>query len=519
MITLANNCEFMSQPSFSLSSESCRKARLSRDPRFDGKFFIGVITTGIFCRPICPAVAPKEENVRYFDSAVSAASAGLRPCLRCRPDSAPQSSAWKGTKTSIERALNLIEAGVLSGDDGISIECLAEKLGISSRYLRKLFTENFGTSPKKYSQFRDLMFAKQLLHQTELSVTQVAFASGFNSVRRFNESFKQTLKLTPSNLRKQTQSTVKTTDRNDVQGISLSLFLAYRPPFDWQKQMAFYKVRMVESMEWFVDDLTYCRSFQLNQSKGYFEAKHCDDKNGFFVNVHLAESDDLASLKDIISQIRRLLDLDADMAQIEAVTTAVPFMENTIISGLRLPGTWSGFEAGCRAVLGQQVSIIQASKLLNKLVMACGEKINISGRNIVLFPTPRAVSLASLDELKMPGARKTALNALGQYVHEHPDGSLDDWLLIKGIGPWTVAYAKMRGLSDPNVLLCSDLVVKKRVLKLCEPLQMTGVSDSRTDDQKSTTPVHINYQALTEQLTKQVSPWGSYLTFQLWNLT
>ncbi|MGS0726943.1 bifunctional transcriptional activator/DNA repair enzyme AdaA, partial [Shewanella sp. 0m-11] len=185
-----------------IERDACRKARLARDPRFDGQFFIGVFTTKIYCRPICPAVSPKEENVRYFDSALQAANAGLRPCLRCRPDSAPHSYAWKGTQTTLERAKAIIDAGELSGYDGLSVETLAERLGISSRYLRKLFSEKMGISVKGYSQYRQLMFAKQLLHQTQLSITQVAFAAGFNSVRRFNEAFMQALQLTPSALRK-----------------------------------------------------------------------------------------------------------------------------------------------------------------------------------------------------------------------------------------------------------------------------------------------------------------------------
>ncbi|MBE7216318.1 helix-turn-helix domain-containing protein [Shewanella benthica] len=501
-----------------LSNESCRKARLSRDPRFDGKFFIGVLTTGIFCRPICPAIAPKEENVRYFDSAVSASSAGLRPCLRCRPDSAPNSSAWKGTRTTLERALTLIEGGVLSGNDGIDIEALSDRLGISSRYLRQLFSDNFGTSPKKYAQFRDLMFAKQLLHQTNLTVTQIAFAAGFNSVRRFNESFKQTLKLTPTALRKTTQKSAKSGKGTDkmaqiTDGVMLTLFFAYRPPLNWTRQMAFYRLRMVDKMEWELDGEGYGRCFQFGEARGYFEASHQAEKNRFKVNIYLASSDHLASLKDITMQIRRLLDLDADMDKIETVLASTAIMTKDMIKGLRLPGTWSVFEAGCRAVLGQQVSIIQATALLNTLVKAYGDNVTISAKQVVLFPTPEAIAAASLDELKMPGARKAALNALGLFVSENPDGAVDEWLSIKGIGPWTLAYAKMRGLSDPDILLCSDLVVKKKVLSLYQQ----GVEPDIHNKQANTLS-RVDYSELTDRLTEQASPWGSYLTFQLWNL-
>ncbi|WP_076416836.1 AlkA N-terminal domain-containing protein [Shewanella sp. UCD-KL12] len=511
----------MNQPCKQLSNESYRKARLARDSRFDGKFFIGVLTTGIFCRPICPAVAPKEKNVRYFDSAISAITAGLRPCLRCRPDSAPNSSAWKGTRTSIERALALVESGVLSGPDAITIEALADKLGVSSRYLRQLFTDNFGTSPKRYAQFRDLMFAKQLLHQTDLPVTQVAFASGFNSVRRFNESFKASLKLTPSALRKQAVNyDEKQFNLSDKSGVALSLFFSYRPPLDWDKQLAFHQVRMVEGMEWVVENCGYGRSFQLDNVSGYFEATHEADKHGFNVSIYLSSSDELSNLKDVVGHIKRLLDLDADMTQVEAAITSSSILGDKLITGLRLPGTWSLFEAGCRAVLGQQVSIIQATKLLNQLVETYGKRLKVADKEVILFPTPQAIATAPLNELKMPGARKAALNALGQYVSEHPNGDVEDWLSIKGIGPWTIAYAKMRGLGDPNVLLCSDLVVKKRVLKLYEERnQSTAPKASESLMFNQAVLPTSDYAELTKLLAEQVSPWGSYLTFQLWNLS
>ncbi|MCJ8303277.1 AlkA N-terminal domain-containing protein, partial [Shewanella sp.] len=248
-------------------------------------------------------------------------------------------------------------------------------------------------------------------------------------------------------------------------------------------------------------------------SERIFRGKSSSRKNRFKVNIYLASSDHLASLKDITMQIRRLLDLDADMDKIETVLASTEIMTKDMIKGLRLSGTWSVFEAGCRAVLGQQVSIIQATALLNTLVKAYGENVTISAKQVVLFPTPEAIAAASLDELKMPGARKAALKALGLFVSENPDGAVDEWLSIKGIGPWTLAYAKMRGLSDPDILLCSDLVVKKKVLSLYQQ----GV-EPVIHNQQANTLSRVDYSELTDRLTEQVSPWGSYLTFQLWNL-
>ncbi|WP_041415916.1 Ada metal-binding domain-containing protein [Shewanella halifaxensis] len=489
-----------------IEREACRKARLARDPRFDGQFFIGVFTTKIYCRPICPAVSPKEENVRYFDSALQAANAGLRPCLRCRPDSAPLSYAWKGTQTTLERAKVIIDAGELSGDDGLSVEALSERLGISSRYLRKLFSEKMGVSVKGYVQYRQLMFAKQLLHQTQLSITQVAFAAGFNSIRRFNEVFKQALQLTPSALRKASTKRPPSDELQQQGQITLRLQLSYRPPLAWTQQHRFYEVRAVEQMEWLEDPLSYGRSFTLNGVSGYFNAKLDAKANVFNVDIVLDNESGLSQLSFIISSIRRVLDLDANVLEIDSVLASLDPLGKQMIPGLRLPGVWSAFEAGCRAILGQQVSIIQASKLLNQLVLAYGEQRLIGAKQVTLFPLPETIAKAELNELKMPGVRKSALNALGQFVSDNPEAEVEQWLSIKGIGPWTTAYAKMRGLSYPDVLLCGDLVVKKRVLSLY----------AAKADKLATSN---GYDELTQELAKHVAPWGSYLTFQLWNLS
>lgn len=482
--------------------QACRKARLARDPRFDGQFFIGVLTTKIYCRPICPAVSPKEQNVRYFDTALQAANAGLRPCLRCRPDSAPQSYAWKGTQTTLERAKALIDSGAITGQGGQSIEDLATRLGISSRYLRKLFQDKLGTSVKSYAQYQQLMLAKQLLHQTKLTITQVAFAAGFNSIRRFNEVFQQTLQLTPSHLRKTANIDTKE-ELSEVKGrVALKLQLSYRPPLRWPEQHHFYQVRAVQNMEWLEDEFSYGRSFSINEVSGYFNARLDSAANLFNVEIVLADNSALPQLGLIINEIRRVLDLNANIAQIDKALLELNPISSLMREGLRLPGVWSAFEAGCRAVLGQQVSIVQASKLLNQLVLAYGEERIIGDRRVKLFPTPEIIASAELSELKMPNARKKALNALAQFVSENPDADLSDWLSIKGIGPWTVAYAKMRGQSDPDVLLCGDLVVKKRILALYAE---HGLNND-------------NYTDITGSLAKQIAPWGSYLTFQLWNL-
>ncbi|MCS6128245.1 DNA-3-methyladenine glycosylase 2 family protein [Shewanella baltica] len=536
-----------------LSASICREARMSRDPRFDGKFFVGVLTTGIYCRTVCPAVAPKEQNVRYFDSAVKAAQAGLRPCLRCRPDSAPGSNPWKGTGTTLARAISLIEAGALagksSGEPASTVTQLADRLGISSRYLNKLFTEGFGTSPKQYALYRQLLFAKQLLHQTQLPITQVALAAGFNSIRRFNEAFKQILQLTPTQLRKtaltkaaKEQVIDSSTGFGEIDTLGefvphygLTLYQYYRPPLDWASQLAFYRLRAVTGMEWFTpqmshpqasdavqiadetyvsaeakaDDngLEYGRCFAIGKMRGTVQIIHEPKLNRFKLAIALTEDSAVDELQLLVTEVRRILDLDADMQQIEQGLSTLPSLGLMPFSGLRIPGAGSLFEAVCRAILGQQVTVVQATKLLNILVEAYGERFSLNGREYRLFPTPEAIREASLTELKMPGARKLALNALAAFICEHPEASVDDWLSVKGIGPWTIAYAKLRGLGDPNVFLHSDLIVKKHLLALY-------IKNNKLDE---TATAAVSYPQLCEQLSQHIAPWGSYLTFQLWH--
>lgn len=528
-----------------LSSAICREARLSRDPRFDGKFFVGVVTTGIYCRNVCPAVAPKEENVRYFESQVNAAQAGLRPCLRCRPDSAPGSNPWKGTGTTLDRALGLIDAGLLCGEQALTVDELADKLGISSRYLNKLFSEGFGTSPKQYALYRQLLFAKQLLHQTQLPITQVALAAGFNSIRRFNEAFQQRLQLTPTQLRK--ASLKKVSKMNDIEitkennslsatGLShgLTLYQYYRPPLDWSAQLAFFKLRAVAGMEWFTPldklndgtglasdaacegeaiSLEYGRCIAIGKMRAVVQIAHEPSLHRFKLTVMLTADSPLEALQKLIIEVRRILDLDADMQLIEQNLQALPQLNLVPFSGLRIPGAGSLFEAVCRAILGQQVTVVQATKLLNQLVEAYGERFELNGREYRLFPTPETIRGASLSELKMPGARKLALNALAAFICDNADASVDDWLSVKGIGPWTIAYAKLRGLGDPNIFLHSDLIVKKRLLAHYLGLYSKERLNALGEDALNP----LDYPQLCQLIGRDIAPWGSYLTFQLWH--
>ncbi|MEZ8194307.1 DNA-3-methyladenine glycosylase 2 family protein [Vibrio cortegadensis] len=448
-----------------LSIEECQKARKVRDPRFDGQFYIAVKTTGIFCRPICPAVMPKEENVEYYHHAIKALQSGYRPCLRCRPDSAPHSWAWKGTETTFQRAITMIERGELQTQ---SLAELAKRLGISDRYLRQLFDKHLGMSPKQYAQYHQLMFAKQLLHTSSMSIGDVSFACGFNSIRRFNDAFKKYLKLTPSQMRKNT----------NMKQSTHQLSLAFRAPFNWQHMLNFYRLRAISSIE-IVDENSYQRHFIINGVKGWFKAS-LGKSDVLDISFEL---DDMTQLQNLVSQLRRMFDLDIDIHSIEEqLEQSAPGLIKE--HGLRIPGVWNAWEAGVRAILGQQVSVKAAIGQLNLLVDTLGEQTE----SAMYFPTPEKVASSDVSFLRMPNSRKETLSRFARYMCENFDEHPSEWLSLKGIGPWTINYALLRGLSQSDCFLDTDLVVKKAM---------------------------IEYTNLNQ---KSVAPWGSYATFHCWNL-
>ena len=446
-----------------LTSEQCHLARYARDARFDGMFFTAVKTTGIFCRPICPASPPKEENVEYFSHQAQALKAGYRPCLRCRPDSAPFSPAWKGVETTFLRAMPLIDNGALNSG---TIVDLATRLGISDRYLRTLFDNYIGVSPKQYSLYSQLMFAKQLLHTSSMSITDVGFASGFNSTRRFNDAFLKELQLSPSQIRRAKPSD---TLGNHIQ-------LGFNGPLDWNHLLGFYRRRMIEGLEDVGEDY-YKRTVNVNGSKGWFKATLAKENR---LDIEF-ELDDINQLRSLIANIRRMFDLDVDIAKIEAFFETID--PNLVAkSGIRIPGVWNPWEAGVRAILGQQVSVTAAIGQLNLLVKELSD-----ASEKAYFPTPKQIAEADVSFLRMPGSRKETLKRFAEYMVDNETEHPSKWIELKGIGPWTIQYALLRGLSEPNHLLVGDLVVKK----------------------------FIEHRPAIN--TESVSPWGSYATFHCWN--
>ncbi|WP_336886248.1 DNA-3-methyladenine glycosylase 2 family protein [Vibrio floridensis] len=449
----------------SLTIEQCQQARMARDARFDGAFYIAVRSTGIFCRPICPANLPKEENVEYYNDKAQALQAGYRPCLRCRPDSAPDSWAWKGVETTFSRALRLIEQGALQN---ANMAELAARLGVSDRYVRQLFARYLGMSPKLYAQYQQLLFAKQLLHTSTFSVADIGFACGFNSTRRFNDAFQKVMKMTPSRVRHQSKM---------AQGEQPKLCLPLKGILNWRHMLAFYRMRAIDGVER-VTETHYQRSLLLHGHEVEFSVALCQEKSCLLVEVAV---DDLSLLHTVVAGIRRMFDLDADTDVIEAhLSSVAPGLVRE--TGIRIPGVWSAWEAGVRAILGQQVSVKAAIGQLNLLVAT----LAVSADKFT-FPTPEQVALADLSFLKMPQSRKETLQRFAAYMMENEHQDPGEWLALKGIGPWTISYAHLRGLSLPNCFLDKDLVVKKNMTQ---------------------------YPLLT---AKSAAPWGSYATFHLWN--
>ena len=477
-----------------LTATVCQQARLSRDARFDGLFFTAVKSTGIFCRSICPARAPAEHQVSYYFTAAEASAAGYRPCLRCRPDSAPGSAAWQGTHTTLQRALRLIDEGALQNHSQTE---LATRLGISERYLRKLFQQQLGLAPKQYALTQQVLFAKKLLHETALPIASIAFQAGFNSIRRFNDAFKQQLQLAPGAIRRQQQSKTP----------HLQLELSYRPPFAWQQMLDFWQLRTLDGVDWVLQQ-RYGRSFRFAGHTGWFEVYPAGDSS-LTLELHWPGEQGLFAL---VRQIRRLLDLDANMLQIENQLQQHPLFANNLQSGLRIPGLWDSWEAGVRAVLGQQVSVAGARTQLNRLVQALGEPLAPTTdapqpahcpSAIRLFPTPKAVLHSDLSMIKVPQARRDTLHALAEFCLSAPDAEPEQWLPLKGIGPWTVSYARLRGLSDSDIWLGGDLGVKKALTKL-------AVSTS------SATQPSSNQGEVFAASPESLAPWRSYATLQLW---
>ena len=475
----------------------CEQARLSRDPRFDGLFFTAVTSTRIYCRPVCPAPTPKRENITYFGNAAAAEAAGFRPCLRCRPELSPGDGAWRRGDAAVARALTLIDEGLLAGQP---LSALAERVNLGERQLRRLFVERIGASPIGVHGTRRLLFAKQLLTETALPITEVALAAGFGSLRRFNSVFLEAYRMAPRALRKRPLLQA---------GGTLTLRLGYRPPYDFASMLAFLRGRALPGVE-VVDETSYARAIGLAgagpiDAPGWLRVTAWPDgEHALKLELHGAAP---ARLIGIVNRLRRMFDLDADPQAIAAALSQSPRLRPLLRRnpGLRVPSGWDGFEIAVRAVIGQQVSVAAARTVAARLAQRFGQALPPAFAPGLehLFPTPEVLADADLATIGLTRARAETIRTVARALLDgrvdfRPERTLDEftsrWVALPGIGPWTAHYIALRAMGHPDAFPAEDLVLQRAV-----PNDGT----------------RLGAKALTAQ-AEAWRPWRAYAVIHLW---
>lgn len=465
--------------------ERCYRAVQSRDARFDGVFYTGVKTTGIYCRPSCPAMTPKPRNVTFYASAAAAQDAGFRACRRCRPDTTPGSPEWNVRADAVGRAMQLIGDGVVERE---GVEGLANRLGYSQRHVTRMITQELGAGPLALARSNRSQAARVLIETTDMPMSDIAFAAGFASIRQFNDSVRHAYALSPTEMRGRRRGTP--TGR-------VTLRLAVRQPFHADGVIEFLSGRLIAGVE-HVDGRMYARVLRLPHGLGVVQLTLHND--------HVACELELADLRDTavaVQRCRRLLDLDADPHAIDEVLSADPLLAPLVAAapGLRLPSQVDGFEVAVRAIVGQQVSVAGARTILGRFAQTYGTAVtfDLAATHGLThaFATPEALAEAGDTDLSMPRSRARALIGIAQAV---ADGKLDldpgadrevvreTLVSLPGIGPWTADYISMRALANPDVMLETDLIIKRM-------LERHGVDADRTERWK---------------------PWRSYAAMHLW---
>ena len=474
--------------------EIYERARKSRDARFDGQFYIGVRTTGIYCRPICPANTPKSENVTFFPTAAAASEAGYRPCLRCRPECAPGTPAWGGTSATVRRGLKLIASGAL---DDSNIEDLATRLGVTSRHLRRLFTKHLGASPLAVAHTQRLHFAKQLIDQTRLPLQDIAVAAGYGSVRRFNDSFVKTYGRSPRELR-------RADDRSDNldRGTALTVKLPCRMPLDWPALLAFFSARAIPGIER-ADGSRYLRTVNIDGQPGVIDLRQ--DAGNVLLTMHGIST---PNIFPVVQRCREMLDLDAPMQEITNVLSRDDVLRRLLDEspGVRVPGAWDGFELTVRAILGQQISVKAATTIAGRIAKAYGEPLKDKAFPGLthLFPVPERLARARFNNTGLTRGRRETLRRVSRAVvsgsltfdaSQDPAAFGESLIAIAGIGEWTAQYVAMRALKNPDAFPAADLGLLRA---------FDGPGRQRLRP------------AQLEEMSQDWRPWRAYAALLLW---
>lgn len=475
-----------------LDPNFCYRALAARDPRFDGLFFVGVTTTGIYCRPICPARVPGADRCRFYPSAAAAEADGFRPCLRCRPEKAPGRSPVDATTRLAGDAAARIAAGALN--HGVSVDDLAASLHTSPRQLRRAVRREYGVSPVRLAQTHRLLLAKRLLTESSLSISEIAFASGFSSVRRFNSLFRSRYRFSPTSLRRRPRGHV-------IDGDGLALDLEYRPPLEWNAMLGFLAGRAIPGVET-VNGAHYARTVAIGTHRGWIRVGPSATANTLRVEVSTSLTLVLMSL---LARVRDLFDLDAEPQVIDSQLAGDPLLAPHLRrhAGLRVPGAMDGFELALRAVLGQQVSVAAATTLSGRLATRFAEAADPGVPGLSRFPIDAArLAEAPVEAIASLGIPRARAECISHLAKAHAEGGLclepgsDVETVIRrlqtipGIGPWTAQYIAMRALHWPDAFPQSDLGVRRA---------LGGMSEARI-----------------LEIAENWRPWRAYATMHLW---
>jgi AraC family transcriptional regulator, regulatory protein of adaptative response / DNA-3-methyladenine glycosylase II len=496
----SRDCDVQKIRMATLDTDCCYQAVLTHDPRFDGVFFVGVSSTRIYCRTVCRAKTPQRKNCTFYPSAAAAEQAGFRPCLLCRPELAPGNARIDATGRLAAAIARHIEDGTFTEQ---RFADLAQELGVSERHLRRVVQQEFGVSPIELVQTHRLLLAKRLLTDTPLPIADIAYTSGFSSLRRFNALFQDRYRLNPTQLRKTHRATMVSDRPRAIAKEYLVCELAYRPPLDWQALLSYLAGRAIAGVETIEGDsasadlsVRYVRTVRIGQLQGWLTVEPVRKKNVLRVQLSLSL---VPVLLSALARVKALFDLAAEPQQIAAHLGSLALHH----PGLRVPGAFDGFEIAVRTILGQQVSVKAATTLMGRFVQCFGEPITTPFSTLThLTPTAERVAqadIAAIASLGILGTRAKSILALAQAIAERtlsltPGSPIEQTIAqlqeLPGIGPWTAHYIAMRVLADPDIFLHTDLGIRqalgetnpKRILAIAAPWQ----------------------------------PWRSYATLHLW---